>query len=93
MGSEPEEIAVIFDTGSDMLAVDTDLCPSCYQPVFNTSESSSFARVDYSDYEEDLMSYDYVSASLIGYNSTDTVSIDTGNGITVSDFPFMSIAV
>jgi hypothetical protein len=39
------------------------------------------------------MSYDYVSASLVGYNSTDTVSIDTGDGITLSDFPFMAIAV
>ena len=74
-GSEPEELTLVFDTGSDMVVVETDLCPSCFQSVFNTSESSSFARVDYTD-ESDLISMDYLSASLVGYNATDTISID-----------------
>jgi hypothetical protein len=29
IGSEPEELTLVFDTGSDMMVVETDLCPSC----------------------------------------------------------------
>lgn len=39
------------------------------------------------------MSYDYVSASLVGYNATDYVSLSESNSIGVSNFPFMAIAV
>lgn len=29
MGSEPEQVQVIYDTGSDYLLLETDFCPSC----------------------------------------------------------------
>ena len=37
LGSNNQNLNVIFDTGSDWLIVDTDMCYSCIQPVFNTS--------------------------------------------------------
>lgn len=90
-GSEPEEMNLIFDTGSDMVVVETDLCPSCIQPVFNTSESTTYTRVGYST-RDDLHSMNYLSASLVGYNATDTVSIDQTAQVTVSNMPFMAVA-
>lgn len=42
MGSENELLNVIYDTGSDWLVLDTDFCSTCYQPVFNTSNSTTY---------------------------------------------------
>jgi hypothetical protein len=91
-GSEPEELTLVFDTGSDMMVVETDLCPSCIQPVFNTSESSTYTRVGYTSMS-DLITMDYLSASLVGYNATDTISISSSAGVSVSNMPFMAVAV
>jgi hypothetical protein len=75
-----------------MLTVETDLCPSCIQPVFNSSDSTSFAYVDYTD-SDDLVSFNYVGASLVGYNVTDYISLSESSSIGVSDFPFLAVAV
>lgn len=48
--------------------------------------------VDYTD-SEDLITFDYVGASLVGYNVTDYVSVSESSSISVTDFPFLAIAV
>ena len=42
MGSQNEKLTVIYDTGSDWLALDTDFCATCVQPVYNTSNSTTY---------------------------------------------------
>jgi hypothetical protein len=46
MGSAEEEVKMIYDTGSDWLVVETDFCPSCIEPVFHSTSSTSYAKVD-----------------------------------------------
>ena len=41
----------------------------------------------------DLITMDYLSASLVGYNATDTISISSSAGVSVSNMPFMAVAV
>ena len=60
-------MTVVFDTGSDWLILDTDQCYNCIEPVFNTSNSTTFNTSNSSS----LISLTYGSASADGYNSTD----------------------
>ena len=49
MGSAQEALDVIYDTGSDWLTVDTDLCSNCASldsTYFNTASSSTYTVVD-----------------------------------------------
>jgi hypothetical protein len=86
IGSQQERLDVIYDTGSDWLAVDTDACKYCYQPVFNASQSTTFTNVTSS--EASWLSYG--SAYLEGFNATDNVYLKyTDLGVT--NFKFFGI--
>jgi hypothetical protein len=89
MGSATEQLDVIYDTGSDYLAVDTDLCSDCTTldaTYFNTASSSSFDKVDTEVYQY----YDDVTYK--GYVATDTVAVDSGATTAVSTFSFFAIS-
>jgi len=45
VGSQTEQMVVIYDTGSDWLAFDTDYCSNCIQPVYNASQSTTYVNV------------------------------------------------
>jgi len=75
---------VIYDTGSDWLAVDTDVCESCFDPVFNSAESTSFVNTTT---PHNLL---YGSAELDGHLVTDHVYLDHPN-LGVEDFPFIGV--
>lgn len=74
MGSKRELLDVIYDTGSDWLVLDTDFCSDCHDPVFHTRKSQTYDVV--TGY---LMTQEYGSASVSGYNSTDYVSATEPN--------------
>ena len=60
-------MTVIFDTGSDWLIIDSDLCSNCIDPVFHTSLSTTFNLPD----NEKIISLVYGSANATGFNATD----------------------
>ena len=45
MGSANENLTVIYDTGSSWLALDMDFCASCIQPVYNSSNSTTYRQL------------------------------------------------
>jgi hypothetical protein len=61
---------VIYDTGSDWLVVDTDFCENCHDPVYDTRTSSDYKRVS-----RQKLNQEYGSASIVGYNATDSISV------------------
>jgi hypothetical protein len=92
MGSKRELLDVIYDTGSDWLVLDTDFCTDCHDPVFHTRKSSTYEVVD--GY---LMSQEYGSASVKGYNATDYISVTepskwSGKSrCSIEEFPFFAL--
>lgn len=55
MGTPLQEVDVIYDTGSQWLTVDTDLCDTCMdldETYFKTEDSTSYVLYD-SDLGED----------------------------------------
>ena len=86
MGSEPEKLTVIYDTGSDWLALDTEFCASCIQPVFNTSSSTTYKNE--STTEIDQM---YGSATLVALNASDQISLDNSTDTKLQSFNFLAI--
>lgn len=89
---------MIYDTGSDMLTVDSDLCSDCATldgTYFNTASSSSYAVIDGDSSDADIdyvtMTQYYNNVNYTGYNVTDTVALDSGASTAVSTFPFMAI--
>jgi len=83
MGSEGKVLDVIYDTGSDWLVLDTDFCDNCHDPVYDTRSSTDYRRVS-----RDLMSQEYGSASILGYNATDSISV---NDASLEDFPWFAL--
>ena len=71
MGSADQQVKLIYDTGSDWLLVETDFCPSCIAPVFDTGSSTTYARVS----DDKIYQY-YGSGSMSGYRAKDTVAVN-----------------
>ena len=86
MGSENENLTVIYDTGSDWLALDTDFCETCLQPVFNTSNSTTYQNVSGT-----IINQRYGSANLYTVNATDQISLDNTSDTKLSSFNFLAI--
>ena len=84
MGSQEKVLDVIYETGSDWLVLDTDFCENCHDPVYDTTSSSDYRKVSNS-----LMSQEYGSASILGYNATDSISV--GGSTYLPDFPFFAL--
>ena len=75
---------MIYDTGSDWLVLDTDFCRNCHDPVYDTRSSSDYKRVSRSK-----MYQEYGSASIEGYNVTDSISV--GGETYLPDFPWFAL--
>jgi pentatricopeptide repeat protein len=90
MGSNFEELRVIYDTGSDGLAVITDLCSSywCSESRFNTSKSLTYYRLTSKDTE--LQYGPEWDDKMFGFNSTDNVYL-TVPDVGVLVYPFLAI--
>ena len=84
IGSEQDTIDVIYDTGSDWLAVDTDVCASCFDPVFNSADSTSFVNTTT---PHNLL---YGSAELDGHLVSDHTYLSHPD-LGVDDFPFIAV--
>lgn len=90
VGSDQQELSVIYDTAVDGLIIETDVCSSCNSAsAFNTSDSTTF---DYEgntytyNLEDDFKYYNYTQAR----NATDDVYM-TYQSIKAADFPFYAI--
>lgn len=90
MGSDHQGLNVIYDTATDGLILETDLCSACNEAsAFNTTTSSTYAKLSTSyiyDLEEDYMYYNYTKA----YNATDTVFLNYPS-ISATAFPFFAL--
>lgn len=86
MGSENEQLTVIYDTGSDWLALDTDFCKTCIQPVYNTSSSTTYQNVS-----DTVINQAYGSANLYALNGTDQISLDGTTDTRLDSFNFLAI--
>ena len=84
MGSSQKILDVIYDTGSDWLVLDTDFCGNCHDPVYDTRSSDDYNRVS-----RTKMYQEYGSASVEGYNATDSISV--GGDTYLGDFPWFAL--
>ena len=82
---------VVFDTGSNWLAMTSTLCKECDTKVFDV-ENSETAKL----FDEEEFDQSYGSASLSGYVYHDTVCLHSiqgsyGRASCVDDFTLMAI--
>jgi hypothetical protein len=86
IGTPAQELIMIYDTGSDWLVVESNLCQTCLNHTYDHSSSSTFAY-DGTELEEHL----YGSAALYGYDVKDKVYLDSAGGTYATDFGFFEI--
>ena len=75
-GSQNQRLEVVFDTGSDWLVLETDLCSNCIAPFYKTEESKTIV-IDSSS----TSSINYGSASLTGSEATDRITVNMNTSI------------
>jgi hypothetical protein len=86
VGTPAQELIVIYDTGSDWLVIESNLCKTCLNNTYDHSSSSTF-EFDGTVVEEHL----YGSAQLYGYDVKDKVNLDLGGTTYASLFGFFEI--
>lgn len=86
MGSASQQLKVIYDTGSDWLVLDTNLCQTCYAPVFDTSASTTYTQDS-----SQLLKQVYGSAEIDGYSATDSTALSSGTDTKLTSFNFFAI--
>mmetsp|Transcript_40807 Transcript_40807/g.29447 ORF Transcript_40807/g.29447 Transcript_40807/m.29447 type:complete len:220 (+) Transcript_40807:50-709(+) len=86
MGSESEEIQVVYDTGSDWLTVESANCRSCFGDNFDQSASSSWTPHSEPIIEE----FEYLSGAIEGITGSDKVCLSDGDNC-ADDFEFFLI--
>ncbi len=72
MGSQKQQLKLIFDTGSDWLVLLDKDCTNCVSTKFNSLNSTTFA-VD----STTSKTLKYGSAQVTGYTGIDTTSLDS----------------
>jgi phytepsin len=82
VGSNAQNLSVIYDTGSDYLVVEDLNCPTCVSTRFVRSTSTTFVN------NGTATTLNYGSASLAGFLGNDTVSIDQAQTVSATDFQF-----
>lgn len=75
---------VVYDTGSAWLTLKGDECTGCDANVYDTTTSSSFAKITNSD-----TVLTYGSASVTGYKATDDVCIANSAPTCVLDYEWV----
>lgn len=88
LGSEEQEMQVVWDTGSGTLYVESDLCSSCTSTnKFGVGSSSSFAYTS----PQTVITTTYEDGTeLYGYTGTDKVCINS-SACSATDFKFLVI--
>lgn len=87
MGSDQQKFEVIFDTGSDWLALEDPNCDNCMDTVFNYTTSTTF-QINDTDSTTELV---YGSSDFLGYVGIDQVSFDGNADDTLQGFNFFMI--
>lgn len=85
MGSNKQEMRVIFDTASDWLAVEGDSCSSCEGEVFAASQSVTSSQVS-----AEISQRTYGASVLNGMEFTDQVCV--ASNICLSDFEYFLVS-
>ena len=85
MGSQKAPMDVIFDTASDWLVVEGELCTSCQGDTYKASESTAANQVG-TEYGQRI----YGNMQLLGFEWTDQVCITEVE--CVSDFEFFLVS-
>jgi len=75
---------VVFDTGSDWLVLETNMCDDCNGTVYDTEKSFNF-KFDATN----LTKKEYGDASVTGYIARDSISV--GGGTYLANFPWLAI--
>ena len=70
IGTPPQEVSLIFDTGSDWLTVESSSCGNCHGVNFDQDASNTFKFVG-----EDTSQREYGSATLKGIEVQDKVCL------------------
>ena len=84
MGSQKDSVDVIFDTASDWLSVEGNLCTNCEGNTFSVTESSTADQVG-----SIISERSYGGTNLKGFEYTDRVCVTTNE--CVNDFEFFLI--
>jgi hypothetical protein len=84
MGSQAQELDVIFDTGSDYLVLQAEECRGCKGKAFNASASTTFVETDSDPYIQR-----YGSGKVVADIVNDTCSFDSGQSLAINDFQFL----
>eukprot|EP00347_Sterkiella_histriomuscorum_P020327 403338231 len=81
MGSNSQQMNVVFDTTSDWLVVESTGCKTCAGKNYNIGSSRSYKQTT------NRASYHfYGKAGLLGYNSTDDVYLDPNMQLGIPNF-------
>ena len=86
IGTPKQELIVIYDTGSDWLTIESNLCDTCLNHTYDHSQSSTF-----SFYGTEIVEHLYGSAALYGYDVKDKTWLDDAGTTYVEDFEFFEI--
>ena len=86
VGTPPQKMSVIYDTGSDWTVLESKYCANCLLHTYDSQRSLTHSRVDL-EYKEHV----YGSAHLYGYDAKDVVSLDAEGTCEVRDFEFFEI--
>ena len=70
MGTPAQEVALILDTGSDWITIESSFCSNCYGKNFNQELSSTFSYA-----ADDYSLREYGSATLDGIEAKDKVCL------------------
>ena len=89
LGTPMQEMWVIWDTGSESLLVQSDLCTACTANTFKTGDSTSFAFLEPAEYD----SVTYMDGtSISGQLGTDRACPVSDEASCVPSFQFTSIS-
>lgn len=86
VGTPQQDLIVVYDTGSDWLTIESNLCDTCLNHTYDHSASST-----YSQYRTELSEHLYGSAALYGYDIKDKVWLDEEGTTFVEDFEFFEV--
>lgn len=86
LGTPAQHLEVIYDTGSDWMAIEAKECETCLNNTYDADESITYERVNAT-----LGERRYGSAVLNGYESRETAALDNYGIVEVERFRFFEI--
>jgi hypothetical protein len=86
VGTPPQKLEVIYDTGSDWLVIEAKDCTSCLNHTYDSSASTTHLRKSL-----EIQQHLYGTAVLHGFDAYDAVSLDPNGTAEVPFFEFFEI--